>query len=190
MSVYFTSDLHFGHANIIKYCDRPFSSLEEMNNALIQGWNEVVNPEDTIYCLGDFSLSFNIAKEVTPILNGRKILVPGNHDKCFPRFSAEKNERLVQQYKEIGWTEVTGVRAETEEFTLSHFPYRDFSSDSRRFEKFRPMDTDKDRWLLHGHTHDNKSYTGPRMIHVGVDAWNYRPVGLDKLLEIKQNGSN
>ena len=54
VNTFFTSDTHFGHANIIKYCNRPFSSLEEMNSTIIRNWNEMVKPEDTVFFLGDF----------------------------------------------------------------------------------------------------------------------------------------
>lgn len=79
---YITSDTHFGHANIIKYCQRPFASVEEMDETLISNWNSVVKPADCVYHLGDFSLgkAENVAKYLAR-LQGRIVLVRGNHDR-------------------------------------------------------------------------------------------------------------
>lgn len=70
--IYFTSDPHYGHANVIKYCSRPFASVDEMTRVLITNWNKVVTPEDIVYCLGDFSLSTRPAEAITQKLNGIK----------------------------------------------------------------------------------------------------------------------
>lgn len=79
---FITSDTHFGHANIIQYCQRPFSSVEEMDEILVTNWNSVVKPEDWVYHLGDFALgkAENVAK-YRERLNGRIFLVRGNHDR-------------------------------------------------------------------------------------------------------------
>lgn len=80
MNVYIISDTHFSHANIIKYCNRPFESVEQMNRVLIDRWNAVVTPDDTVIHLGDVFWSYRDACELTWRLNGRKMLVRGNHD--------------------------------------------------------------------------------------------------------------
>ena len=94
--IFFTSDTHFGHANIIKYCARPFASVQEMNRELIARWNAVVGPRDTVYHLGDFA--FGKASEAPTFLrklNGaKKILIRGNHD------------RNARQMLEVGFDEV------------------------------------------------------------------------------------
>lgn len=78
---YFTSDLHFGHKNIIKYEDRPFSSVEEMDEFLIYKWNSKVGKNDEVYILGDFGfVSGTRANELLDRLNGKKFLIKGNHD--------------------------------------------------------------------------------------------------------------
>ncbi len=82
MTVWFTSDHHFGHANIIKYCNRPYNSVAHMNALMETAWNSVVEPGDTVYYLGDFAMQPNMVTEILPRLNGTKILVAGNHDKC------------------------------------------------------------------------------------------------------------
>ncbi|HAR41171.1 MAG TPA: hypothetical protein DCS07_00820 [Bdellovibrionales bacterium] len=72
--IYFTADHHFSHKNIIKYCGRPFQSAEEMNAVMIQRWNETVQPGDTVFYLGDFSLGIQSVLEILPILNDKSTL--------------------------------------------------------------------------------------------------------------------
>ena len=81
-NIFFTADHHFGHANIIKFTERPFTSLEEMNEELIKRWNEKVSTKDEVYHLGDLSLgNADFTKEVLDRLNGKIYLIKGNHDK-------------------------------------------------------------------------------------------------------------
>lgn len=78
--IFFTSDSHFNHGAIIQYCNRPFSGAEEMDKAMITNWNSVVTSKDTVYHLGDFSFKTDPGR-YTSRLNGKKILIRGNHDK-------------------------------------------------------------------------------------------------------------
>ena len=81
MTVYFSSDTHFNHKNILKYTNRPFSSIEEHDEGMIKNWNDTVGPEDEIYFLGDFSLgSTDNAMAALRRLHGRKHLIWGNHE--------------------------------------------------------------------------------------------------------------
>ena len=87
MKVFIISDTHFGHENIIKYCNRPFSSVEEMDQTMIKRWNETVSNNDIIIHLGDFALcSRDRLKEIVSKLNGKKILIMGNHDNHSEQF--------------------------------------------------------------------------------------------------------
>ena len=88
--IYFTSDHHFLHNNIIQYCNRPFSSVEEMNEYMIQKWNEKISDTDLIYYLGDFAIekrdqekAFINIKKILERLKGQKILIAGNHDEVY-----------------------------------------------------------------------------------------------------------
>lgn len=76
------ADLHFGHTNVIKYSNRPFVDVEQMNAGLIKNWNNVVSKDDTVYVLGDFTLNrkLDLIREWCGKLNGNKVLVMGNHD--------------------------------------------------------------------------------------------------------------
>ena len=77
---YFTSDTHFGHANIIKFCNRPFKNVEEMNQKLIENWNSVVGPNDLVFHLGDFAFGGQpLWRYIREQLNGNIILIKGNH---------------------------------------------------------------------------------------------------------------
>ena len=87
--IYFTSDLHFGHSNIMKFhpCFRPFSSVEEMDRALIGHWNNRVNPCDTVYNIGDISFHKDMGTNISIFskLNGKHVLVLGNHDEVIKK---------------------------------------------------------------------------------------------------------
>ena len=91
---WFTSDTHFGHANIIEYCSetRPFATIDEHDEAIETYWNETVAPDDTVYFLGDFLMGHDKAErmlEIAPRLHGKKIAVLGNHDICKPHVYIE-----------------------------------------------------------------------------------------------------
>ena len=78
--IYFTADVHFGHANIIKMCGRPYENIEEMNEALIASWNARVCGNDTVYIVGDMFFRCNDAESILKRLKGKKRLIIGNHD--------------------------------------------------------------------------------------------------------------
>jgi calcineurin-like phosphoesterase family protein len=103
VTTFFTADHHFGHARIIELCDRPFSSIEEMNETLIDKWNAVVKPGDTVWHLGDVAMG-PITQSLSLIsrLNGHKYLVPGNHDRCSPAYAGTGVKRVqwIRRY----WT--------------------------------------------------------------------------------------
>lgn len=79
MKYWFTSDTHFGHANIIEYCNRPFKDVDDMENKIVKNWNKVVKPEDVVFHLGDFIFRGK-PSEIKKKLNGKIILIKGNHD--------------------------------------------------------------------------------------------------------------
>lgn len=170
--IWFTSDLHFGHAGVIRYCGRPFTTLEEMHEALIKNWNECVREGDTVYVLGDLALCpFRDFEPIAKRLKGRKILIRGNHDAY-----------SEGQYARAGFTVYHELKMKLAGsiVRLSHYPYampwwkRPFAFKSElRFMEKRPPQIPGE-FLLHGHTHMHYKRRG-NMIHVGVDAW-HRPV--------------
>ena len=196
MKIWFTSDPHYYHANVIKYCDRPYGSVEHMNESLIANWNAVVAPEDTVYCLGDFSFAPRPVELFSQRLNGTKYLVPGNHDPIHPynkHFKrAVKNGTLgdlKQVYRLNGWNLMSEI-SETLDLpevglvNLNHLPY---NNDDTRYVNYLPVDDGK--WLICGHVHQHWKVKD-RMINVGVDVWNYAPVGLDEIVKIIKAAGN
>jgi calcineurin-like phosphoesterase family protein len=177
MTTYFTADQHFGHQNIIEYCDRPFHSVGEMNAALVANWNAVVSPHDTVHVLGDVAMGRR--EESMPLIGqlaGHKILYPGNHDRCWYGHG-ERALRLEQEYLDAGFDEIRqGPLAMTvgnREVLVCHLPYQGDSGETERYRKFRPVD--EGMWLLHGHVHEKWCQQG-RMVNVGVDVWDFTPV--------------
>ncbi len=183
--IYFSSDHHFGHQNIIKYCSRPFSSVDDMNEEMVRRWNSVVKPEDVIYYLGDFSLLLEPVKTVAPQLRGKKILIMGNHDRCHPLHSKKRIAEAEPIYREAGFTELlleTALDIADHKVRLCHFPYAsepDFERyNEGHMKKYRPQDDGN--WLLCGHIHE-KWKTKNKMINVGVDVWDFYPVPIDEI---------
>lgn len=194
--IYFTSDNHFYHQNVIKYCNRPQQTVEEMNEDMVKKWNEIVKPEDTVYVLGDFSLAFRAVEIFSFRLNGTKYLVPGNHDflHSYHRKSKtkENREKWIQKYKDYGWNvlpeqttlDIPGLAT----FNMCHHPYSTQYEleNGDKYAKWRPVDDG--RILLCGHVHETwrtrRSPNGTLMINVGVDVHGFTPISLDKIAEI------
>ena len=189
MTFFFTSDLHFGHVNIIDYCDRPFSDVDDMNDALVQRWNWMVGPADTVFVLGDVAMGkLDDSLKHVERLNGDKYLIPGNHDRCWLGNAKEGRDirpKDIQRYIDVGFTilgssdRLHGVFDVPVE--LCHFPFSGDSREEDRYRMWRPID--HGQILLHGHTH-SKEHANGRQIHVGVDAWNYYPVHQDTIADI------
>lgn len=186
--IYFTSDQHYGHTNIIGYSGRPFSDVHEMNLALTQNYNRIITDADTVYHLGDFSLDEKLVKVNAPLLKGRKLLVPGNHDKCHQR--KERWKRMAQRYVDWGFTAVfhevfVEYQHNGPRVLLSHCPSSDY--EDPRYPEYRPDPTSYDI-LLHGHVHERwlvkHNDCGSVMVNVGVDVHNYAPVKLETLIEL------
>lgn len=197
---YFTSDLHYGHRNVIPYCNRPYKDLDEMHRALIAAWNSVVQEGDEVYVIGDFSLNKRYVAEILPQLKGIKILVSGNHDKCF-NFGPKTNTKdaiegakrryakACEQYVQDGFQSVNQelklVLSDGTNVLLAHLPYapKDQEKFDRRYLELRP------KWeglpLLHGHLHGRYIKHG-NMIDVGHDAHG-RPISEAEVISIMKD---
>lgn len=178
--MWFTSDQHYGHRNIIEYCSRPFRSVEHMTEELIARHNARVALEDEVVHVGDFSLDDRYVLAVLPRLNGVHVLVAGNHDRCHPCHKGW--QRATQKYLQWGFDSVCRSLILPSGFLVDHFPYRGDSKYEQRYLEYRPKDDGK--WLLHGHTHSSNKVDG-NMINVGVDAWAYAPVSILELLALR-----
>ncbi|MFW7268694.1 metallophosphoesterase [Gluconacetobacter sp. Hr-1-5] len=158
MATWFTADTHFGHANILKHCNRPFASVTEMDAALIANWNARVVPGDDIWCLGDFCRGS--PDRYGPHLNGRKHLIIGNHDR--PSAQVWDGWASVQPYADLKLDDVRLI--------LFHYPIAEWNGFYRG------------SLHLYGHVHGQREPTR-QSCDVGVDCWDYRPVSLDELRE-------
>lgn len=190
MTVWFTSDLHLGHENIIRYCDRPFSSVEEMDDEICRRWAETVAEDDTVWVLGDVCLGDAIRGLVRVAeLPGRKVLVPGNHDRIWDgnRMHPDLRKLWAGRYLSAFDEIIGGVGCAINlrggvRVGLSHFPYdRDLRFRSR-LDEWRPED--RGDWLLHGHAHGGLGPVHGRQIDVGVDCWDFTPVSWEQILGI------
>lgn len=184
MARFFTADLHFGHANIIRYCHRPFTDVTDMDRSLIERWNNAVTGDDEIWVLGDLCMGqISESLPLVGLLRGRKVLVAGNHDRCWEGNGRAAVERRTSQYLEAGIDEIRQGTVRTQLGATSvlagHFPYAGDSHDSDRFQQHRPVD-DGHTWLLHGHVHE-KWQIHQHQINVGVDVWDYQPVAEERL---------
>lgn len=159
--IFLVSDTHFFHSNIIKYCNRPFASVEEMNRVMIEKWNAVVSPEDTVIHLGDFALGpAPRYAEILKALHGKtKILIIGNHDKS-----------AVYMKENVGFDQVYQNRM------------FDFGEHGDWFLKHKPMKTPKK--LLHGHVHQSWRRLGEFVINASVDVWDFYPQTLAQMLSV------
>lgn len=185
MTTWWTSDTHFSHANIIRYCDRPFRDVREMNEALVQNWNAIVATDDVVYHLGDLALGQDIELQIalTSRLHGDKRLVPGNHDRIAASFEGRRDaDKFRPMYEEAGW------RILPEEFehtigghrvVVSHFPYIGDTQEHDRHVPFRPVDNGLP--IVHGHVHTLFAERG-RQFNVGVDVRHYVPVAESVIL--------
>ena len=161
MTIYFTSDTHFGHGGALGLYRRPFASVAAMNEALLARWNETVGPNDVVWHLGDFAIRQRppVVADLLAQLNGRKHLVAGNNDPPSTRELAVWES--VQSYLEI---EADGVG-----MVLCHYPFRSWRGMGKG-------------WVnLHGHSHGRLKPL-PRQFDVGVDVWSFRPVTLSEIL--------
>ena len=182
---YFTADLHLGHRNIIEYSGRPFRDADQMNDALIERWNRTVAPEDEVIVLGDFAMGrIDETLPIAGVLNGRKVLLAGNHDRCWhghkKGVDAATDRHLDAGFDEI-WQGTVELDLGGVHVVACHFPYRGDSHDHDRFVAHRPADAGG--WLLHGHVHQSWKVR-ERMINVGVDVWDYAPVAEGALAEL------
>lgn len=179
--IFFTSDLHFGHTNIIKFCNRPFKSVEEMNEALIKNWNEKVPEDGIVFILGDFCFGgFPAWEAIVHRLNGKKYLIKGNHDM---QQNLQNEARLNQMFEWVGPQML--IEVGNRKVYLNHYPFLCYGG-SYRTEKGAV-------YQLFGHVHSGPNCSGldsDRLVHlfpyqydVGVDNNNYTPISWKEVEE-------
>lgn len=178
-NLWFTSDLHFGHRNVIKFCNRPFTNEKEMGQALIQNWNNVVGDNDIVFVLGD-TFWFNHSRDIQKILSqlkGKTIyMIPGNHDD-FESYHRVDDSRIVLCQDVVCLWVTCGTKPKRE-IWLSHYPMMTWPH------------RENGAWQLFGHIHSNPDRTEgvdqDLPLHcnqqdVGCDFWSYEPVDIREL---------
>lgn len=162
---FFTSDTHFGHGNIINYCNRPFSSVSEMDEELIRRWNEKVGKNDEVYHLGDFFFSnTNDSKYVLDSLNGKIFLVRGNHDS---KITAFKNRfEWIKDYFDLK----IKVEGESQNIVMMHYAMRIWNKSHHG------------AWHLYGHSHNSLPEDESLSFDCGVDGHDFYPWSLDEVI--------
>ena len=180
---FFTADPHFSHTNIIRYCGRPYTSITEMNDDLVDRWNSIVGEKDVVWVLGDlWSLDY------IPFLNGEKHRFPGDHEKDLWRNKIGAQEKYLAAGFFAVYSPYVAMVGLPESVAVAHLPYVELDWNGEdRFRAMRPKDYGMT--LLHGHVHTRWRKRG-RMINVGVDAWSGYPVSLDEIRDTLRYGGD
>lgn len=169
MNYWFTADTHFGHANIIKYCSRPFKDSVEMNEAIIENWNKVVQSHDLVYHLGDFCFGKGVTGDsmfnsYRNRLKGLIVFIKGNHD----HLAWRNRSKFYAAHDSYYETEVNG-----KEITLCHYAMRVWNKSHHG------------AWHLYGHSHGSlPDDPNSLSFDCGVDCFNYRPINFDEVAQV------
>lgn len=178
VDIWFTSDLHFGHSNILKFCDRPWKTTEEMDKALINNWNSVVKENDIVFNLGDFAFAPNWRwKQLIEQLNGVHYLIIGNHDR-----SRYPGDSIMSLFKDVQQQML--VQIDNKKIYLNHCPLLCYDGVYRSKQDMT--------WALSGHVHVKKEnntgkdferlrYMLPTQYDVGVDFNDYKPISFKEV---------
>jgi calcineurin-like phosphoesterase family protein len=162
--IYFTSDQHFCHYNIIKYANRPFSSVREMNDTMASRWNSVVNEDDTVYMLGDWAMAGQypgVFESYLRMLKGNIVTILGNHD------GSKTKNALKRMGKEIVTAKRFTITIDGYSIIMTHKPIP-----AQNLSKI----------YLHGHIHSTERGHNPYC--VCVEAWDYGPVSIDTIVQM------
>ena len=182
--IFFTADTHFGHQNVIRFNNRPFSTVEEMEETLIANWNNRVHQNDTVYVLGDIALEgCTEAIDIFSKLNGHKHLIIGNHDENLSEYI--KRSGLFDSVNFISLISDTGRKV-----CLCHYPLMDW------------MEFNRKGYHVYGHVHNKTAANGEAYHQIkeyykdklafncGVDVVGFEPVTLDELIKLKEANKN
>lgn len=168
--IYYTSDLHIGHANILKHCNRPFSNVDEMNEALIENWNRRLCHNDTVFVLGDlFFRNALPASHYLERMKGKKHLIIGNHDRGWM-----KQTDVMRYFEDISLMREVVDRGR--KLTLCHYPMLAWNG------------CGKGAYHIYGHVHSNLDHgygsilaAMPHALNACVDVNHFQPVTFEEL---------
>lgn len=181
MTTFFTADHHFGHKNILNFCNRPFADVDEMDTMMVENWNSVVGPDDTVYYVGDFTLrDCKFAMSIFEHLNGTVYMMAGSHDRWLSQmyemgeFEARTRHNYVyflSPLYSLNGQIVTDTESKHDlPIVLCHYSLR--SWDRSHYGS----------WHLFGHHHGKLEPYG-MSFDIGVDCWNFFPVSLEQVRE-------
>ena len=166
---YYTADLHIGHGNIIRFCNRPFLTVDQMNKKLIENWNSVVTDKDDVYIIGD--MFYRLIEELSVYLRklkGRKHLIMGNHDKWIKKAGNKEYFETVTDYLDIN---DDGMRV-----VLFHYPILEWNAINRG------------SYHVYGHIHNHRGNTFEvlknmdKALNAGVYINGFIPVNIQQLI--------
>ncbi|MFQ3651369.1 MAG: metallophosphoesterase, partial [Gemmataceae bacterium] len=172
MSIYFTADPHFGHENIIRYCGRPFASAVQMDRVMLERINAVVQPDDTLYILGDFCMGVpqrvQAARHYRQQIACRNVhLIWGNHD-------PSEDSEFASLFDSTA--HLVNLRLSGQRLTLCHYAMRSWDKSHHG------------AWQLYGHTHGRLQEELQLLnMDVGVDCWNFYPISLEQVAVVMQH---
>lgn len=169
--IYYTSDLHLGHQNVIQHCDHPFVTADEMDEELIRRWNAVVHRNDIVYIIGDFSFrSHRSVEEYLDALKGHKHLILGNHDRSWM-----KKANIEGRSESV--SPMHSINDAGHMVTMCHYPMMSWPGMSHN------------GYMVYGHIHNNTNADywpliadRPLMLNAGVDINDFKPVTLDEMI--------
>lgn len=166
MTIWFTSDWHLGHANIIKHCNRPFDNLHEMNEAIINNYNSLVKDDDVVYNLGDVSYkcAYGYLESLMNRFKGNIFIVAGNHD------NRQYLKKLLNKKIIKGLDEVLDLKIDGKHVWLSHYAHRVWNK------------SHYGTYHLFAHSHGKLPPYG-LSFDVGVDNWEFKPISWDQVVE-------
>lgn len=167
--VYFIADPHFGHENVLRLCNRPFDTIEQMNETLIQNWNRRVTGSDNIYIVGDMFFRCDDPEAILRRLHGKKHLLIGNHDSSWM-----SKVKLDKYFKSVELMAITSTG--THAVTLCHYPLLSWKHA-------------RTSYMIHGHIHANTDMdfwplllARENVLNAGVDLNGFQPVTLEELI--------
>ena len=185
--IFFISDLHVGHANVIKYDGRPFKTTDEMHVELIKRWNSVVGPDSIVYFLGDLSFTrSDMTKWFVWQLNGKIHAIAGNHDKPKDLRSLGRFEEVHDYGTEIGVYDEDSLQSRGsqgyQKIVMAHYPILSWNK------------SHYGAWHLHGHCHGSLMKTMPdyykrKVMDVGCNMIDYTPISYAQVKEIMNKRS-
>lgn len=184
-NLFFTSDFHIGHNNVIRFDKRPFANLDEMHNTIIKNWNSVVNDDDIVFYLGDIAHRCHpqLLSEVLSQLKGRIHHIMGNHDRYAILSKLGRFEKIYGNETALGGATISvkdsDVRGGYQDIVMCHYAILSWNKGHYG------------SWHLHGHSHQSlfnnpemEWYYKRKVIDVGCNGWDYKPLSYQEVKEI------